>query len=77
MHRVMLFVLGRIVLYILAAAVPSQQTILRFLLRVEKWTHTVVIQTIRFVEVYYVEFVHLSFARVRNSKVEPLSKLAR
>lgn len=34
-----------------------------------------IIQTVRLVEVYYVESVHLTFARVRHSEVEPLRQL--
>jgi hypothetical protein len=35
-----------------------------FTLRVNQWTHTVVVQTIRLVHVDYVELISLAFDRV-------------
>ena len=58
------FFLTLVVTNVVAASKPADLAAGGFTLRVNQWTHTVVVQTIRLVHVDYVEFISLAFDRV-------------
>ena len=64
MHSARLFAFARLVPDVEAAPVPALKRIFGFLLRVEEWPHSVVVQRVWFVKVGDVELVDLSLSSV-------------
>ena len=64
------------VTYTLSISIPSNSltfTTFCFFFRIKQWLHTLVIRTLRFHEINYVELVCLEFLNILNPEVKPLS----